>query len=118
MNEQLRAVNKQAAEPQESMKLTWEAMAQKLADKQPEPNIEAPEFDNVDEDDDPLFDSNRDYVTQIDSYKSFQNKPTARKVRTPKAKPMKAMKPAKPVKPMEVEVEMPPPPRPRFTRGN
>jgi len=34
MNEQLRAVNKQAAELQESMKPTWEAMAQKLADEE------------------------------------------------------------------------------------
>ena len=55
-------------------------MEASLADKEPDLEIECPEFD-ADEDDDPLFDSLRDYIEQIDAYKAFQNKPTARKVR-------------------------------------
>jgi hypothetical protein len=34
-----------------------------------------------DEDDDPLFDTTRDYVEQIDAYKSYQGKPTTRRSR-------------------------------------
>jgi hypothetical protein len=50
-------------------------------------NAQAPDLDAVDwpepeegdEDEDPLFDSNRDYVEQIDRYKQHQGKPTARR---------------------------------------
>ena len=41
--------------------------------------MEWPEPKEGDEDDDPLFDSARDYLTQIDSYKKFQGKPTSRR---------------------------------------
>ena len=48
-----------------------------------------PEFDDIewcpeftaDEDPDPLFDSQRGYVEQIDRYKRYQGKPTERKAR-------------------------------------
>jgi hypothetical protein len=43
------------------------------------PNIEEvswPEPAEADEDPDPLFDSRRDYVEQIDRYKEFQDRPT------------------------------------------
>jgi hypothetical protein len=50
--------------------------------KQSQPDIDgvdcAPDF-NADEDTDPLFDSSRDYVEQIDRYKRHQDKPTARR---------------------------------------
>ena len=68
------------------MKPVWQAMAQKLADEQTEPEILCPEFD-ADEDDDPLFDSTRDYIEQMDSYKAFQDKPTERRQRRPRARP-------------------------------
>ena len=41
--------------------------------------IEWPEPKEGDEDPNPLFDSRRDYVEQIDVYKAFQGKPTERK---------------------------------------
>jgi hypothetical protein len=49
----------------------------------------APDIDDVewvesleaDEDSDPLFDSTRDYVDQVDRYKRHQGKPTKAKVR-------------------------------------
>jgi hypothetical protein len=41
--------------------------------------IEWPEPDEGDEDLDPLFDSTRDYVEQIDHYKEHQGKPTERR---------------------------------------
>jgi hypothetical protein len=108
LNEQLRAVNEQAAALQERMKPTWQAMAAKLADEEPEPEITCPEFD-ADEDEDPLFDSTRDYIEQIDRYKAHQGKPTERRQRRPHPRPMTA-------KPMTAK--LPSPSRPRFTRGN
>jgi predicted nucleic acid-binding Zn ribbon protein len=36
---------------------------------------------DADEDPDPLFDSTRDYVTQVDRFKQHQGKPTKAKVR-------------------------------------
>ena len=39
-----------------------------------------PEPREGDEDDDPLFDSTRDYVEQVDRYKQHQGKPTGRKL--------------------------------------
>jgi hypothetical protein len=48
------------------------------------PDVDAydwPEPDEGDEDDDPLFDSTRDYVEQIDRYKEHQGKPTTGKPR-------------------------------------
>jgi hypothetical protein len=41
--------------------------------------IEWPEPDDGDEDEDPLFDSTRDYIEQIDRYKQHQGKPTERR---------------------------------------
>jgi hypothetical protein len=41
--------------------------------------FEWPEPDDGDEDDDPLFDSTRDYVEQVDRYKEHQGKTTGRK---------------------------------------
>jgi hypothetical protein len=55
---------------------------------------EAPDLDETewpepaegDEDDDPLFDSTRDYVEQIDRYKEHQDRPTCRKERRDKGR--------------------------------
>lgn len=49
-------------------------------------DIDWPEPRAGDEDNDPLFDSTRDYVEQIDRYNEFQGKPTGRK---PEQRPRK-----------------------------
>jgi hypothetical protein len=46
--------------------------------------VEWPEPRRPDEDADPLFDSERDYVEQIDRYKEHQDKPTERKSGSPR----------------------------------
>jgi hypothetical protein len=84
LNVQLQAVNQQAAALRERMQPLWQAMVGELEEDQPEPNFECPEFDYVDEDANPLFDSTRDYVEQMDSYKAFQDKPTERRPRRPR----------------------------------
>jgi len=59
----------------------WRAMAEEI-EAAAEPVIEAvdwPEPTNADDYDDPLFDSTRDYVDQINRYKAFQGKTTERK---------------------------------------
>jgi hypothetical protein len=44
-------------------------------------DLEVPEPDDADEWEEPLFDSSRGYVEQIDRYKQFQGKPTGRKTK-------------------------------------
>ncbi|MGA3063962.1 MAG: hypothetical protein ABSD90_12180 [Methylocystis sp.] len=44
-------------------------------------DLEMPEPDDADEWEEPLFDSSRGYVEQIDAYKRFQGKPTGRKTK-------------------------------------
>jgi hypothetical protein len=57
-----------------------ETVADRLREEAPDPDgYDWPEPDDSDEDDDPLFDSSRDYVEQIDRYKEHQGKPTARR---------------------------------------
>jgi hypothetical protein len=85
LNEELEPLNARAADLHKRIKPVWQAMSEKLRERQPEPDIECPEFD-ADEDDDPLYDSTRDYVEQIDRYKKFQDKPTARKQRARRAR--------------------------------
>ena len=54
-----------------------EAVADRLREKAPDPDgYDSPEPEDGDEDWDPLFDSSRDYVGQIDRYE-HQGKPTA-----------------------------------------
>ena len=112
LNEQLRDVNGQAARLLVRMKPTWEAIARKLDEEEPEPGIECPEFEGH-EDLNPLYDSTREYVEQIDRYKDYQGKPKARRprqttVRTPIRTTLR--------RPLRRGNE--PPARPRFTRGN
>jgi hypothetical protein len=65
LNEQLTEVNRQAADLLQRMKPQWLAMVEKLTVQQPQPEFECPDFDG-DEDPNPLFDSTRDYIEQID----------------------------------------------------
>jgi hypothetical protein len=59
---------------------TWLAMTKSLRKRTPDlTEIEWPEPEDGDEDDDPLFDSTRDYVEQMDAYKEHQGKPTERR---------------------------------------
>lgn len=56
------------------------AIAEELQAEAPDPELVGwPEPDEGDEDDDPLFDSTRDYVEQIDRFKRHQGKLTTRK---------------------------------------
>jgi hypothetical protein len=59
------------------------AIAQELEEEAPDPDeIEWPEPDEGDEDDDPLFDSTRDYVEQVDRFKGHRGRLIKRKVRS------------------------------------
>jgi hypothetical protein len=61
-------------------KVVWHAVANDLRAQAPDPDeINWPEPADGYEDDDPLFDSTRDYVEQIDRYKAHQGKPTERR---------------------------------------
>jgi hypothetical protein len=60
--------------------IVWHGIRNSLGQAAPDPDdIDWPEADEGDEDDDPLFDSTRDYVDQIDRYKEHQDKPTERR---------------------------------------
>jgi hypothetical protein len=74
---------KQVAAWSKVAKPVWRAIANDLDSQSPDPDcIDWPEpSQEADEDPDPLFDSTRDYVEQMDSYKSFQGKPTERRKR-------------------------------------
>jgi hypothetical protein len=66
----------------ERAEAVWRGIRERLATQAPDPDdIDWPEADEGDEDDDPLFDSTRDYVDQIDRYKAHQDKPTERRPR-------------------------------------
>ena len=71
---------RQIAAWQKQAKPVWHAVAQSLAEQAPNFDlIDWPEPAEGDEDDDPLFDSTRNYVAQMDRYKRHQGKPTGRK---------------------------------------
>jgi hypothetical protein len=57
----------------------WQAITDRLVDVPTD--YEWPEPDDGDEDEDPLFDSRRSYMEQIDRYKAYQDKPTDRRPR-------------------------------------
>jgi hypothetical protein len=66
---------------QERAEPIWQQIASDIEQEVPDPaEIEWPAL-NLDEEPDPLFDSNRDYVEQIDRYKQHQGKPIARRQR-------------------------------------
>jgi len=67
----------------ERAQAVWHSIARNLLDAAPDPDNHAwPEPREPDEDDDPLFDSTRDYVEQMDRYKQHQGKPTTQSMRT------------------------------------
>ena len=64
-----------------------EAIREELEAEAPDVgSINWPEPEQRDEDGDPLFDSNRGYVEQIDRFKLHQGKRTERKIRNDKGK--------------------------------
>jgi hypothetical protein len=68
----------------ERAKPVWQEIRNRLDENAPNINdIEWDEAGGADEDPDPLFDSTRDYIEQIDRYKEFQDKPTTRRRRDP-----------------------------------
>jgi hypothetical protein len=60
----------------------WEEMTDSLLRRAPDISyVQWPTPADGDDDPDPLYDSSRDYVEQMDRYKRHQDKPTARKKR-------------------------------------
>jgi hypothetical protein len=69
----------------------WRSIARNLLDAAPDPDDhEWPEPREPDEDDDPLFDSTRDYVKQMERYKQHQGKSITESMRTIRRKERKA----------------------------
>jgi hypothetical protein len=61
----------------------WRGIAESLTVDAPNPDDhDWPEAREANEDDDPLFDSTRDYIDQMGYYKEFQGKPTERRKRS------------------------------------
>jgi hypothetical protein len=69
---------RQIAQWREGAEDVWHDIANELRAGAPD-QIDWPEPAEGDEDDDPLFDSKRDYVEQMDRYKEFQDRPTSRR---------------------------------------
>jgi hypothetical protein len=64
----------------EQAKTVYRDIRRDLIGRKPDPDAhDWPEARQANEDDDPLFDSTRDYVEQIDRYKEQQDKPTERR---------------------------------------
>jgi hypothetical protein len=64
----------------ERAETVWRAIEDELEAERPDlSKVKWPEPNEGDEDPNPLFDSKRDYVEQIDAYKEFQGKPTERR---------------------------------------
>jgi hypothetical protein len=61
------------------MKPRWGIIADSLGGRFDFDSVDWPEPNEGDDDDDPLFDSTRDYVEQIDRFKQHQGRPTTRK---------------------------------------
>jgi hypothetical protein len=64
---------------QYDLEVQWDAIADSLDGRFDFEAIDWPEPNEADEDPDPLFDSTRAYVEQIDRYKRHQGKPTERR---------------------------------------
>ena len=84
MNPELRAIMRRYSRSYQAIvgrfQRLQETIAEELADEAPDVGgIDWPEPDDGDEDDDPLFNSTRDYVKQVDRFKAHQGKPTTRK---------------------------------------
>jgi hypothetical protein len=72
-------IRRQVEDWRERAEPLWHAMAEELEARKPDAeDYDWPEPEEGDEDPDPLFDSTRDYVEQVDRYKGHQQKPTER----------------------------------------
>jgi hypothetical protein len=88
IREQLVPIRKQAEAWCQRAERVYEAIAAELEEAAPEPpdEIECPEPIEGDEHPDPLFDSRRSYVEQVDVYKAHQGKPTEKRERRDKGR--------------------------------
>jgi hypothetical protein len=78
--EHIAAINEQVAAFYEQATDVWSDIADDLEDRAPDPDAaDWPTPYDADEPDDPLFDSGRSYIEQIDRYKRHQGKPTTRR---------------------------------------
>lgn len=77
LRKQWAKIAKEIAAFERAAKPIWQAITEDLTANAPdEPDLDWPEPDEGDEDPDPLFDSKRDYIAQIDRYKAHQGKST------------------------------------------
>jgi hypothetical protein len=74
-----RKFQKQFQALSKDIKLYWDAIADSLDGRFDFDSINWPEPEEADQDPDPLFDSTRSYVAQVDRFKRHQGKPTKRK---------------------------------------
>jgi hypothetical protein len=80
--EHIAAINGQVATFYEQASEVWSDITTDLESNAPDPNtVEWPAPYDANEPEDPLFDSARSYVEQIDRYKKHQGKPTTRRRR-------------------------------------
>jgi hypothetical protein len=78
--ENIAAINEQVAAFYEQATEVWSDITTDLEDRAPDPDAaDWPTPYDADEPDDPLFDSGRSYVEQIDRYKRHQGKPITRR---------------------------------------
>jgi hypothetical protein len=76
------AINATVAQFYDHAEAVIDAIADDLEERKPDPEeVDWPEIEDADENDDPLFDSRRSYIDQIDRYKRHQGKPTERRRR-------------------------------------
>jgi hypothetical protein len=75
------AIEEQLDQWRESAEPQWQQIADDLLNAAPDPReqVKWPQLKLDGEDPDPLFDSRRDYVTQIDRFKRHQGKPISRR---------------------------------------
>jgi hypothetical protein len=80
--EHIDAINERTGAFYDQADELWAEIASDMEDCAPDlADYDWPTACEADEPDDPLFDSTRDYVTQIDRYKAHQGKPTERRPR-------------------------------------
>jgi hypothetical protein len=81
---EIQALEEEYAALEKRRKIVWHAVEEKLKNEAPViDEVIWPEPCDGDEDDDPLYDSTRGYVEQMDRYKAFQGKPTVGRPKGP-----------------------------------
>jgi hypothetical protein len=82
MAEQVEAINDQVAQLYDQAEALWEVIVADLQESKPDPSeVDWPAAYLAEESDDQLFQSERDYVEQVNRYKQHQGKPVARRRR-------------------------------------